>query len=141
VSITAKVPIFSEIDWNGNGMTVRQSNGAGADAAASPSSFESALAELQQIVSALEAGTLGLEDSLKQFERGSALLRHCYGLLESAEQRIEILTGRTAEGELQTAPFDATATHEPTAAKAGRRQRPRVAKPAPPPDNADEMLF
>lgn len=97
-----------------------------------PLSFENALAELQQIVGALEAGATGLEESLKQYERGSALLRHCYGLLESAEQRIEILTGRTAEGELQTAPFDATATHEPAAAKAGRRQRTRAAKPVAP---------
>jgi exodeoxyribonuclease VII small subunit len=122
-------------------MTVSQSNGPGADAAASPPSFESALAELQQIVSALETGTLGLEDSLKQFERGSALLRNCYGLLESAEQRIEVLTGRTAEGELQTAPFDATATHEPAIAKAGRRQRTRAPKPAPQPEGEEETLF
>lgn len=106
-----------------------------------PASFELALSELQQIVSALEAGTLGLEDSLKQFERGSALLRHCYGLLESAEQRIEILTGRTADGEPQTAPFDSTATHEPAAAKAGRRQRTRAPKPAPEPEGEEETLF
>jgi exodeoxyribonuclease VII small subunit len=107
----------------------------------SPPSFEAALNELQQIVGALETGALGLEDSLKQYERGSALLRHCYGLLESAEQRIEILTGRTAEGELQTAPFDATATHEPTAAKAGRRQRTRAPKPEPEPEGEEETLF
>jgi len=111
------------------------------DPDAAPASFEHALTELQQIVSELEAGALGLEESLKQFERGSALLRHCYGMLESAEQRIEILTGRTAEGELQTAPFDATATHEPTAAKAGRRQRTRAAKPAPEPESDQEALF
>lgn len=106
-------PIYSSGDESGN-----------------PPSFESALTELQQIVGALEAGATGLEDSLKQYERGSALLRHCYGLLESAEQRIEVLTGRNSVGELQTAPFDATATHEPAAAKAGRRQRTKAPKPA-----------
>jgi len=106
-----------------------------------PASFEQALIELQQIVSALEAGTLGLEDSLKQFERGSSLLRRCYGLLESAEQRIEVLTCRSAEGELQTAPFDASATHEPTTAKAGRRQRSRAPKSAAEPEGEEETLF
>jgi len=106
-----------------------------------PASFEQALIELQQIVSALEAGTLGLEDSLRQYERGSALLRHCYGLLASAEQRIEVLTGRTADGELQTTPFDATATHEPTTAKAGRRPRTRAPKPPAEPDGEEETLF
>lgn len=104
-------------------------------------SFENALVELQQIVEQLESGALGLEDSLRQYERGAALLRHCYGLLESAERRIEILTGQNAEGEPLTAPFDATATHEPTASKPGRRARPRAAKrpePEPPADVADE---
>ena len=108
-------------------------------------SFEQSLIELQQIVSALEAGTLGLEDSLKQFERGSALLRCCYGLLESAEQRIEVLTGQDAAGNIETAPFDASASHESTAPKAGRRARkpsPR-SRQAPPPDdaNAGDTLF
>ncbi|MBL8849901.1 MAG: exodeoxyribonuclease VII small subunit [Planctomycetaceae bacterium] len=115
----------------------------GPAAVASPPSFESALVDLQQIVGELEAGTLGLEDALKQYERGAGLLRHCYSLLESAERRIEILTGRTEEGDPATAPFDATATHEPAASKAGRRARPRATKRVEEPDNADdpEALF
>lgn len=110
---------------------------------ADPPSFEAALTELQQIVGELEAGNLGLEDSLKQFERGSSLLRHCYQLLESAERRIEILTGRTEEGEPITAPFDATATHEPATSKAGRRPRPRsTTQPADAEPTTDrEALF
>lgn len=109
-------------------------------------SFEDALVELQQIVDQLESGALGLEESLRQYERGAALLRRCYGLLESAERRIEVLTGQATDGELTTAPFDATATHEPNASKAGRRQRPRAARrtePEPRVEEADdrESLF
>lgn len=108
-----------------------------ADAENQPS-FEDALVELQQIVDQLESGSLGLEDSLRQYERGAALLRRCYGLLESAERRIEVLTGQTADGELTTAPFDATATHEPAASKAGRRPRTRASRPTEPEPRIEE---
>lgn len=104
-------------------------------------SFEEALVELQQIVELLEGGALGLEDSLRQYERGASLLRRCYGLLETAERRIEILTGQTADGDAITAPFDATATHEPATSKAGRRSRTRAAKrpePETPATDADD---
>lgn len=100
-----------------------------AEADVAPASFEDSLAELQQIVDELESGSPGLEDALQQFERGASLLRHCYGLLESAEKRIEILTGQSADGEPETAPFDASATHEPSKSKAGRRSRSRAAEP------------
>ncbi len=92
-------------------------------------SFEDSLDELQQIVSQLEAGSLSLEDSMAQFERGVGLLRNCYQVLETAEQRIEILTQAHPERAV-TEPFDASATleqdtaaqHQPT-----RRQPPRPA--------------
>lgn len=107
-------------------------------------SFEQALLDLQQVVDHLEEGAVGLEESMRLFERGTAMLRHCYRLLEHAEQRIEILTGQDAAGKIETAPFDASATHESTSPKAGRRTR----KPAPrtrptPPDDADtgDTLF
>lgn len=73
-------------------------------------SFEESVAELQQIVSKLEDGSLPLEDSMSQFERGISLLKNCYQVLEQAEQRIEILTGIGEDGSVTTEPFDATAT-------------------------------
>ena len=91
-----------------------------------PLSFEQSLAELQQIVAELEEGTLGLEESMQRFERGTALLRRCYQTLHQAEQKIEILTGFDAEGNPITADFDATATHDPSQAAAGRRPRRRA---------------
>ena len=53
--------------------------------------FEDCLARLEQIVSALEAGNLPLEESLKVFEEGITLARHCSRYLDDAERRIEIL--------------------------------------------------
>lgn len=72
--------------------------------------FEEALQQLQGVVEALESGTLGLEDSLGQFEKGIRLLKTCNDVLEQAEQRIEILTGVDAEGNPTTEPFDNQAT-------------------------------
>ncbi len=87
-------------------------------------SFEESLDELQQIVDELEEGNLGLEESMRRFETGIALLRGCYRVLEEAEQKIEILTGTDAEGNPLTEPFDATATiKQPAGTPAGRRSR------------------
>jgi len=53
--------------------------------------FEKSLDELEQIVAKLEAGDLPLEDSLKLFEEGVKLSRHCRERLTNAERRIEVL--------------------------------------------------
>ncbi|MEK7385517.1 MAG: exodeoxyribonuclease VII small subunit [candidate division NC10 bacterium] len=66
--------------------------------------FEDSLARLEQIVSQLEAGNLPLEESLKVFEEGIALARHCARYLEEAEKRIEILS-KDDQGALGTKPF------------------------------------
>ena len=39
----------------------------------------------------MESGDLGLEDSLKYFEKGVKLHRQCHSALTDAEQRINIL--------------------------------------------------
>lgn len=54
--------------------------------------FEQAMARLEEIVHALEAGNLSLDESLRVFEEGTGLLRHCTRRLEEVERRIEILT-------------------------------------------------
>ena len=59
--------------------------------------FEAALAELEEIVSRLEAGELTLEESLALFERGQALSDYCNDLLDNASLRVEQLT---ADGEI-----------------------------------------
>lgn len=52
-------------------------------------SFESALKELEAIVSRLEQGEVDLEDSIALYERGQALKIHCEKKLKSAETRLE----------------------------------------------------
>ena len=58
--------------------------------------FDEALAKLEKIVAELEAGDLPLEKSLKVFEEGVKLTRHCAQQLEKAEKKIEML--RAKEG-------------------------------------------
>lgn len=70
-------------------------------------SFEEAVARLEQIVRSMEDGKLSLDDSLKAFEEGIALVRFCNGKLDTAEQRVRILlTGD--DGAMTTAPFRPT---------------------------------
>jgi exodeoxyribonuclease VII small subunit len=52
-------------------------------------SFETALAELEDIVSRLEQGEVDLEDSIALYERGTALKAHCEKKLKGAESRLE----------------------------------------------------
>ncbi|MBI3222809.1 MAG: exodeoxyribonuclease VII small subunit [Nitrosomonadales bacterium] len=53
--------------------------------------FESALAELEQIVADMEGGKLSLEDSLAAYKRGAELLGFCRGRLEDAQQQVRVL--------------------------------------------------
>ena len=66
--------------------------------------FEDCLTRLEQIVALLEGGNLSLEDSLKVFEEGIGLARHCAKYLADAERRIEVLAKDDA-GSLGTRPF------------------------------------
>lgn len=58
-------------------------------------SYEEALAELEQIVSALEVETNPLEEAMKLFERGQALVTRCGALLEAAQLKVEKLAGES----------------------------------------------
>jgi exodeoxyribonuclease VII small subunit len=51
--------------------------------------FEEAIKELTSIVSKIEQGEIPLQDSLQQYERGMALIKHCKEILTKAEKRIE----------------------------------------------------
>ena len=51
--------------------------------------FEKALAQLEEIVAKLESGKVDLEESIKIYERGEALRKHCEAKLAEAEARIE----------------------------------------------------
>ena len=65
-----------------------------------PASFETALSELEQIVTRLESGDLPLEDALNEFERGVQLARQGQVKLE---QRVQILLSDSEDA--KTTPF------------------------------------
>lgn len=56
-----------------------------------PPNFESALTELEQVVSAMEAGQLPLEQSLSAYKRGMELLQFCQSALQDAQQQVKVL--------------------------------------------------
>jgi exodeoxyribonuclease VII small subunit len=53
--------------------------------------FEAALAELEKIVTSMEAGQMPLEQSLTAYKRGAELLKLCQGALQEAQQQVKIL--------------------------------------------------
>jgi exodeoxyribonuclease VII small subunit len=55
-----------------------------------PASFEAALAELEDIVTAMEGGQLPLKESLVSYKRGAELLQYCQATLKDAEQQVQV---------------------------------------------------
>ncbi|MCH8104480.1 MAG: exodeoxyribonuclease VII small subunit [Proteobacteria bacterium] len=68
--------------------------------------FEKSLNQLEKIVSQMESGELGLEESLAQFEKGITLARSCQDTLAKAELRVEQLIEKN--GLPQAIPFEGT---------------------------------
>ena len=53
--------------------------------------FETALAELEDIVASMEGGKLELEASIAAYKRGMELMKHCQSQLTDAEAQIRVL--------------------------------------------------
>ncbi|MGY8770349.1 MAG: exodeoxyribonuclease VII small subunit [Pirellulales bacterium] len=88
--------------------------------------FEEQLAELEETVHKLEDGQTGLEDALEHFEQGIKTLKQCYGLLENAERKIELLSGVDSQGNPVTQPFEEESMS--LEEKAGARSKRRSSK-------------
>ena len=58
--------------------------------------FKEASIELEQIVRALEAGDLELEDALARYSRGVELLKSLRERLTNAEQKVQVLIDETS---------------------------------------------
>jgi len=56
-----------------------------------PKNFEEGMRELEEILSDIERGEMGVEDSLIRYERGAFLIQHCRGVLNKAQAQIEML--------------------------------------------------
>ena len=67
-------------------------------------SFEAATARLEEIVKLLEKGHSSLDESLKLYEQGVALVRFCNDALDNAEKRIKVLAPG-ADGEMSEKDF------------------------------------
>jgi exodeoxyribonuclease VII small subunit len=57
--------------------------------------FESALGELENIVTRMEGGQLSLEQSLTAYKRGAELLKFCQAQLADAQQQVKVLEAGT----------------------------------------------
>ena len=53
--------------------------------------FEQQLADLSAIIEKMEQPEVGLEESLKLYEQGVQLTRHCQKIIDDAELRIKQL--------------------------------------------------
>ena len=60
----------------------------------SPESFESAMEQLETLVSKMESGDLSLDESLEAFEKGVHLTRFCQDQLQKAELKVQELNSR-----------------------------------------------
>ena len=67
--------------------------------------FETSLKKLEKIVSDLENGELPLEASIKTFEEGVKLTKHCQNLLSKAEIKIQKLV-ESKDGSIGLEAFD-----------------------------------
>ena len=70
--------------------------------------FETALAELEQIVDRLERGDVPLAESVSIYERGESLKQHCERLLKEAEMRVEKIRLGGNGSPVGTEPFNET---------------------------------
>ena len=70
-------------------------------------SFEDALEQLEDIVRELEEGSGELDASIKAYERGVHLKRHCESKLKEAQQRVEkVVLGADGEAGIEPADLD-----------------------------------
>jgi exodeoxyribonuclease VII small subunit len=64
-----------------------------ADNEAKPASFESAVAELEELVQKMESGALSLEQSVAAYRRGTELVVFCRDSLARVQQQVSVLEG------------------------------------------------
>ncbi len=76
-------------------------------------SFEQTLHRLEEIVTLLEEGKIGLDEALARYEEGVGLLRKAYQLLDGAQRRISLLSGVDSEGSPILRPMEDAASFSP----------------------------
>lgn len=99
--------------------------------------FEESLEKLEAVVHDLEDGRLSLSESLERYEQGIKYLKLCYRQLESAERKIELLTGVDKDGNAKTRPLDDEELS--LESKAAARSQRRSQKPGEAIDDDDNV--
>lgn len=61
--------------------------------------FEEAMKRLEEIVRILESGQVSLDDSMKLYEEGVALVTKANGLLSEAKQKLIMVSGEAQTDE------------------------------------------
>ena len=56
-----------------------------------PQRYEDAVAELDRLVSAMESGSLPLDELLQSYKRGAELLTFCRERLKAVEEQVKVL--------------------------------------------------
>ena len=82
--------------------------------------FEDAMKRLDDIVEAMEAGEIGIEESVAQYEEAMNLAAHCRKVLDQAELRIRKIQLDSA-GEPHAVPFEHEDTSEASGVEDERR--------------------
>jgi exodeoxyribonuclease VII small subunit len=77
----------------------------GADAKDEGPGFEESLTRLEEIVQAIEEGSLELDKSLSLYREGIAAYQRCRRMLDEAELKVKRLV-ETLEGDLKEEPFE-----------------------------------
>ena len=75
-------------------------------------SFEKAIEDLTGIVNKIETGQVSLTESLEQYEKGMAMIKHCRGILLDAEKRIEQIAENEEQEETDEGDVDADETED-----------------------------
>lgn len=102
--------------------------------------FEEGLAQLAALVASLEAGGLGLSESIEAYEKGVGLLRRLHAELAQAEERVRVLVRIDDEGRPVLADHDDgdEPAPGPTRSRGRSRTRGGRTKPLPGMDGASD---
>lgn len=74
--------------------------------------FEELLTEAEALAEKMEEGGLGLDESLKAYEKGVDNLRKCAGLLRDAEEKVKVLLEKDGAFRLEDLDSDSAAGEE-----------------------------
>ena len=88
------------------------------------------MSRLDEIVGAMETDRMPLEEMIRSYEEGIALLKNCRQRLDGARRRVELISADLESGKASTAAFDAEAATEEDDASTARQSPPKRRKAA-----------